>query len=39
MGIGLEDLTTTEVYYYLSFTAFPSGAFLNYTLLYKRKQI
>ena len=33
MGIGLQD-GYPEVYYYLSFTAYPSGAQLNYTIVY-----
>ena len=33
MGIGLQG-KVSEVHYYLSFTSFPSGAYVNYTLVY-----
>ena len=33
MGIGLQG-KVSEVYYYLSFTSFPSGTYVNYTLVY-----
>ena len=36
MGIGLQ-YKDPKVYYYLSLTAFPSGALLNYTLVYMRE--